>query len=270
MKKKKTFQLALVTGASSGIGKQLCRILAEEGISLIIAARNVNRLNILAQELSQKVPVTVFPVDLTNRQQRKQLIDKIFEAVPSLVVNSAGFGLYGEALTYETAKSMNMFEVNAATVLELSLEAARAMISANKEGVILNVSSAAAFQIFPYFSVYAATKAFVNSFSESFDAELKSHGIRVLTACPGVVATDFQRRASGEDKGRWVPFSMSVEFAANEIWKQIQKEKSLHTFDWKYRLGTFFGRYFVPKSILANILMRSIKSRHPFRKILKK
>ncbi|MGA8163839.1 MAG: SDR family NAD(P)-dependent oxidoreductase [Waddliaceae bacterium] len=261
MKKKKTFDLALVTGASSGIGRQLSRILAEEGIPLIIAARHVDQLNTLAQELGQKVEVTVFPVDLASPQEREKLIEKIGETVPNLVVNNAGFGLYGEALSYKIAQSMAMMEVNAAAVLELSLEAARVMISKHREGVILNVSSAAAFQIFPYFSVYAATKAFVNAFSESFDAELKPYGIRVLTSCPGVVATDFQRRASG-GATREAAFSMSVEFAANEIWKQIQQEKPLHIFDWKYRLGTFLGRYFIPKSLLVKILAKVIKNRH--------
>jgi len=103
------------------------------------------------------------------------------------------------------------------------------------------------------------------------ESQLKSHGIRVLTSCPGIVATDFQRRASEGDGGQSTISPMSVEFAANEIWKQIQNEKPLHIFDWRYRLLTFLGHYFVPKRISIKILMGIMGKRYSTRrKILKK
>jgi short-subunit dehydrogenase len=262
--------LAFVTGASSGIGKQLCRIFADEGIDLIITARNVDRLTALAEELRKKVNVVVCPADLSDRKQRRELIDKIHSHAPNLVVNNAGWGYYGEALTYETRVSMEMLEVDAAAVLELSLEAARAMISKGKKGVIMNVSSAAAFQIFPCFSVYAASKAFVNLFSESFDEEMRPYGIRVLAACPGTVDTNFRAFAANESEKR-TPSQpvMSVEFAAGEIWRQIKKRKPLHIFNWKYRLGTFLSYYLLPKRFVVWILRRAIKGRHAPRQIIK-
>ncbi|NGX42593.1 MAG: Serine 3-dehydrogenase [Chlamydiae bacterium] len=270
MKNKHDFSLALVTGASSGIGMQLCHLLAEEGIDLIITARRTENLQSLAEELGDKVNVEIVTADLANHHQRKELIEKMYERVPDLVVNNAGYGIYGEALTHETQKSMDMLEVDVAAVLEISLEGARALISSEREGVIMNISSSAAFQIFPYFAVYAASKAFVNNFSESFDEEVKHYGVRVLAACPGMVATEFPFVASGGAHREGNPLAMSVGFAASEIWRQILKRKPVHAFDWKYRIATFLSRYLIPKKITAMVMRKTIESRHPKKTIIKR
>jgi uncharacterized protein len=261
--KKPPFTLALVTGASSGIGEALCRLLASRNIALMITGRNLEKLHELASELSSHIDVTIFAADLADPTDRKEVIQKCYEYVPDLVINNAGFGLYGEALTYETQEQMEILEVNGNAVLELTLEAARAMLSANKQGVILNVSSTAAMQVFPCFAVYAAAKAFVSQLSESLDNEMRYYGIRVLTSCPGMVETQFRTRASGG-----VPVTekssfrgMSAAFAAEQIWYQIEKKKPLHVFDWKYRIGTFFTKYLLPKAWVAKILRAIIESR---------
>ncbi len=263
----KPFSLALVTGASSGIGEALCHLLAGKGVELIIAGRNKERLQQLAAQL--QVKATIVPGDLSLPADRLRLIEKIREAKPDLVINNAGYGLYGEALSYETQTQMDILKVDIDAVVELSLEAARKMVSSKKEGVIVNISSAAAFQVFPCFAVYAASKAFVNHFSESLDEELRHYGIRVLASCPGMVATHFRARASGEEIS---PGSsslvMTASFAANEIWGQIEKRKPIHVFNWKYRLGTWLTRYLIPKKWAIKIVRSNVEKRYTHRPII--
>jgi short-subunit dehydrogenase len=264
-----TFQLALVTGASSGIGKAICRLLAKNRIPLLITGRNQEKLTLLAEELKDQVEVEFFTAHLDQSRERSRVIEKIYKQVPNLVINNAGFGLYGQVLTHETKKQMEIFEVDAAAVLEISIEAARALISQGKPGVVLNVSSAAAFQTFPSFAVYSASKAFVNSFSQSFDEETKQYGVRILAACPGMVDTGFRERASEGAETKKYLFSMTPEIAAEEIWKQINAKKPLHIFDWRYRLVSFL-KNLLPKRFVINQVRRIIDSRYASRKIIKK
>lgn len=271
MKNHPQFNLALVTGASSGIGEALCELLASKKINLIINGRNVAKLNELAAKLRHNVDVTVLPADLAHSDERAEFIEKIYQFLPDLVINNAGFGLYGEALTYETKTQLEILEVNGNAVLDLTLESARALISANKKGVIMNVSSAAAMQVFPCFAIYAATKVFVNHFSESLDYEMKPYGIRVLASCPGMVETKFRIRAGGfPTPNQSHPKIMSASFAAKEIWHQIERGKSLHVFNWKYRLATFLTRYLLPKKWVADGVRNHIESRHPPRSLIKR
>jgi short-subunit dehydrogenase len=256
------FSLALVTGASSGIGTALCHLLASKNIPLIITGRDVGRLNALAAELKPFVDVIVFAADLSELEGRAAAIKSIREYQPDLIINNAGFGLYGEALTYDTKEQLEIAEVNAIGVLELTLEGARSMVSAGQAGVILNVSSAAAEQVFPCLAVYAASKTFVNQISESLDFEMSPHGIRILTACPGMVATAFSSRAAGQtipSKGFGV---MTASFAAEEIWMQIVKRRRKYIFDWKVRLVTYFSMC-LPTSWKARFLAKTIESRYP-------
>ena len=269
-----SFRLAIVTGASSGIGEALCRLLASKGIDLIITGRNTTALGELANSLSGQVKVIVQPFDLSLAEHRKKLIDLIHAFVPDLVINNAGFGLYGEALSYDTAEQLEIVNVNASAVLELTLEAARAMVAKNQKGIIVNISSAAGFLPFPCFSVYAASKAFVNNVSEGLDAEMRPYGIRVLAACPGMVATRFRQRAAGEtarpgqDKAKHSSFEvMSASTAAEEIWKQIQKQTPVRIFNWYYRILIFLARFVVPKSILLPNLRKNIEKRYHQRPI---
>lgn len=264
------FSLAFVTGASSGIGGALCRLLAKKGVPLMITGRDAAKLNAVTTELKPFVDIISFTADLAVAKERSRLIDKLYEYQPDLIINNAGFGLYGEALTYKTEEQLEIVNVNATAVLELTLEGARMLVTAGKKGVILNVSSAAAMQIFPCMAVYSASKAFVNQVSESLDYEMRPYGIRVLAACPGMVSTEFSTRAAG---GKKEPINektpvMSPEFAAEQLWWQITKQKPLYIFDWKVRLSTFFSRILLPKSLVARFLTKIIKARHPPRPII--
>lgn len=252
-------RLALVTGASSGIGREVCSLLAAKGIDLIVSGRNLDELHRLQSQLSPRVSVQALPADLSVVEERVRLLDLIHAQVPDLIINNAGFGLYGDALSYSSYEQAAILEVNGKALLELSLEGARAMISQGKRGVILNVSSAAAFHVFPSLAVYAASKAFVNQFSQAFDYEVKSYGVRVLAICPGMVATDFQRRAGGK-RGAWTAGAMPAKYVAEQIWKQIERCQPLQIVDWKYRLLTHLASL-LPKRLTASFNKRMIDTR---------
>lgn len=259
--KSRNFSTALVTGASYGIGEAVARLLAEKGISLILVARSKERLHDLANDLSPLVPVEVIACDLSQRDQLKSLVKAVRSRKPDLIVNNAGFGLYGDVLTWTTEQQQEMIDVDIKAFMELTIEGARTLIGAKKEGVIMNVSSVSAeMKIFPTFTVYAACKAFVNRFSESFDYEVAPHGVRVLASCPGMVDTNFRYRASGNEDQQSSGVSMHVDFVAKEIWWQIQKRKRVHLFDWKYRFLTVLS-WFIPKFVLARGMRREIENR---------
>lgn len=259
-------RLALVTGATSGIGKATCKLFAQKGIDLIISGRNQQQLHALQKNLSRQVKVQTVQADLSHEEERKSLIEVLHTQSPEIVINNAGFGLYGEALTYSTIEQTQILEVNGKAVLELTLEAARALISVNKKGVILNVSSGAAFQFLPSMAVYAASKAFINHFSVAFDFEVKSYGIRILTLCPGMVATNFQARAGGVSKRR--TGLMEADFIAEQIWKQIGQLRPLKIIDWKYRFLTRLS-FLIPRSFIAKMVKNIISQRMKRRKLIK-
>ncbi len=253
------FSLALVTGASSGIGAAFCRLLASKKIPLLITGRDVDHLNNLASELSKMVQVRGIVADLAQEGGREVLLKQIYLHQPDLVVNSAGFGLYGKALAHETAAQVAIMEVNAIALLELTLESARTLQTAGKKGVIMNISSAADRLVFPSLAVYAASKAFVTQFSRSFDSEMRPHGIAILAACPGVVNTRFRYRASGgkiKANGYW---AMTPEFVAEELWRQIESRKQVNVFDWKTCIGIALSRL-MPTKWVSKLLMRAIRS----------
>ena len=256
----KKFQMALVTGATSGIGEALCYLLAEKGIDLIVSGRDISKLENLKSQISQ-VKVKILQADLNDVSDIKKIIDVIRDDKPDLVINNAGFGLYGDALNYPIEKQLEILNVNGNAVLHITLESAKTLKDNKIQGTILNVSSAASFQVFPGFAVYSAAKAFVNQFSESLDFETKPHGIRVLTACPGMVKTGFRSRASGMNTKNQEGKSMDASFAAKEIWNQIVNGKRIHIFNWRYGLAIFFTRYLLPTSIVAKNLYSNIRKR---------
>jgi short-subunit dehydrogenase len=259
-RKIKSFSHALVTGATSGIGEAFCHLLASKGIDLCISGRNPEKLQQLADILGRQVDVKPIKADLSKKDERQLVIDHIRKEAPELVVNNAGFGIYGEAIDSTVEEEVEILHVNTVIPLEISLEAARALIARNRQGTILNVASVASFFTFPNLVLYSAAKACVVHFSKGLDFELAPKGVRVLAACPGMVATDFGRRAARGKPQVKRQGVMTAEYAAEQLWWQVQKEKSVHVFDWKYRFGVFLS-HFVPESLTARILQANIAKR---------
>lgn len=257
------YHLALVTGATSGLGEALARLLATKKIPLLLTGRNSDKLQSLKGELQRQVHVQTIQADLETSEGRKKVVDGIHAYSPDLVINSAGFGIYGDVLMNETSTQLKVMEVNANALIELTIEAARTLATRNKKGTILNIASAAAFPVFPGFAIYSASKACVVQFSESFNAELKPLGIRVLTSCPGVIPTHFRDRAQGEKVPKEGIEVIPVEKAVQEIWKQISTGQAVRIFNWYYRFNIFLVKYFIPKSILNPLIHKKMQQIRP-------
>lgn len=188
---------ALVTGASSGIGEAFAERLAQEKYDLVVVARSGELLEALAKRLGEKrsVEVEVFVADLTRPDDLLALEARIGEEPGfDLVVNNAGAGASGAFVDGDVDRDEQQIRLNVLALVRLSHAALRTMVPRGR-GTLINVSSLAAFAPLPYNATYAATKAFVNSFSESLAEELRDSGVRLQVLCPGFTRTNFQQRA---------------------------------------------------------------------------
>jgi short-subunit dehydrogenase len=189
--------IALITGASAGIGAELARVFAAHGHELVLVARREDRLKALADEIaaSGRPRPTVLTADLQRRDAVALLAAELSsrDLEPDIVVNNAGFGLNGAATALSRDEQLAMIDLNVRALTELSLAFVDSL--ARHRGGILNVASMAAFLPGPGMAVYYASKAYVLSFSEALHRELSGRGIRVTALCPGPVPTEFQARA---------------------------------------------------------------------------
>lgn len=201
------YQQVIITGASSGFGEAFARELASECSGLVLIARRGEKLQQLAGELTRQHPgleVRVCPCDLSCAEGRADLVSKLqaLEPVRTLLINNAGLGDYGAFAESEPFRNRSMIEVNIAAVVELT----RTMIPVMREkgGAVMNIASLAADVFIPDFAMYAATKAFVASFSEALHIELAEFGIPVLAVCPGPASTGFGdvARRGGQSSGK--------------------------------------------------------------------
>jgi len=190
---------ALITGASSGIGREFARQLANRARAIVLVARRSERLADLRDELLNRNPnleVHVRVVDLADKAQIELLIDSVArdKIDVDLLINNAGLGDSGAFATSDPIRNEQMALVNVVALTSLTRRLLPQMI-ANRRGGILNVSSSAGFLPIPGDAVYAATKAYVTSFSEAIRAELRGKGVNVCAVCPGPVRTQFQQVA---------------------------------------------------------------------------
>jgi uncharacterized protein len=184
------FTSALVTGASSGIGQAMARQLGAAGVPTVVVARREERLRALADEF---VGIEVLVADLTTSKGVGVVAKRVSDpARPiGLVVNNAGFGTSGNFYENDPRRLANEIGVNV-TALTLISRAALGVMVPRGSGYLLNVSSVASFQPAPRLAVYAATKAFVTSLTESLHEEVRGTGVHVTALCPGLIHTEFQ------------------------------------------------------------------------------
>lgn len=189
---------ALVTGASSGIGLELAKQFAAHGHDLVITSRHRDALEAVAGTIEGKfgVKVTVIPDDLIDPAAPQRLFDAIRAENIGVhfLVNNAGFGLGGEFAGTDITRELEMIQVNIAALTHLTKLFLPGMLK-RKKGMILNVASTAAFQPGPLMAVYYASKAFVLSFSQALDEELRNTGVSVTCLCPGATDTNFAETA---------------------------------------------------------------------------
>lgn len=193
------FRSALVTGASSGIGEVMARRLVGDGVPTVVVARRGDRLQAIADDAADGL-VEVLVADLVTAEGQRLVADRIAdESRPiDLVVNNAGFGTSGAFHTLDPDRLADEVELNVAALTRLSHAALAAMVP-HRRGWLLNVSSVAGFQPAPKLAVYAATKAYVTSLSESLHEEAKPHGVHVTALCPGLTETEFQSVSNTAD-----------------------------------------------------------------------
>jgi short-subunit dehydrogenase len=181
----------LVTGASSGIGRSFAEILAARGLNLVLAARRIDRLEVLAERLEGKFGITVMPleIDLGDPTAARRILDATVSLDIGLVVSNAGFGLKGAFEKDDPAVQAEMLMVNCQATTGLAHGFVPRLRARGKGGIIFT-SSVEGLIGCPYSAVYSATKAYVNALGEALWGELTPDGIDVLTLCPGATETE--------------------------------------------------------------------------------
>jgi len=223
---------AVVTGASSGIGHAYARALARRGFRVVLVARRADRLLALAQELGGPEKADVIPLDLARHEAPAALEAELARRghAVDLLVNNAGVGLTGVFHNQPLDRLLAMVDLNTRAVVELTRRFLPGMIE-RKRGAVVNVVSTSAFQPVPFLAVYAASKAFVLSFTEALATELQGTGVVVQALCPGLTQSEFYQVA-GTDR---VLFTRTPAMRPEEV-----AERSLHALD-KGRLRVIPG-----------------------------
>jgi uncharacterized protein len=190
-------KIALITGASSGIGKALAENFAQDGYDVILAARSVSKMEFQAADLKERynITATVIAADLESNEGAANLYREIKNSgfMLSALANNAGYGTFGEFKDSTLQSELAMMQINMSAIVVLTKLFMPDLLATN--GKIINTASTAAFQPGPYMAVYYATKAFVLSFSEAIAAELEGTGVTVTALCPGPTASGFQDKA---------------------------------------------------------------------------
>ncbi len=255
---------ALVTGASSGIGLELSRLLAREGYDLVVTARRLDRLEELAEGLRESHGCQVLPIesDLGSPGAAALLYEEVRKrgVLPTVLVNNAGFGDLGPFEEMDPERLAGMVQLNC-TALAMLCRLFLPEIIAHGGGRILNVSSVAAFQPGPFMAVYYGTKAFVQSFSEALAEELRGRGVTVTALCPGPTRSEFQQEARMDTsayvaRGR-LPTALAVALAGSKAMARARRVASPPS---RYRPLLFVSR-FLPRTVIIRAVRRLQESR---------
>ena len=243
---------ALVTGASSGIGADIARELADRGHGVTLVARREDRLTALAEEIQSKrhVRAEVVGCDLSDHSARERLVAEIGERglEVSVLVNNAGFGTAGSFQDLDLDGELRMVRTNVEAVVHLCGVFVPPMIERG-EGAVMNVASTAAFQPLARQSTYSASKAFVLSFTEVLSSDLKGTGVTATALCPGPVKTEFTDQHPGFDVSTPDFVWMSAEDCAKAAVKGLERGKRVVVPGVGNRIGTLAGQH-APRSVL--------------------
>jgi hypothetical protein len=242
--------VALVTGASAGLGVDFARQLSKRGHRLVLVARRKDRLDSLAKDLGNARAVAI---DLSKANAAAKLMADIEAAGEEVevLVNNAGFGLIGKFADLDAKRLRQMIDLNVGVLTDLCRAAAPQMI-ARKSGAILNIASTAAFQPGPNMAVYFATKAYVLSFTEALHEELKPHGIKVSCLCPGPTRTEFGEVAGFGGNGLFDRVVMESPDVVEAGLAALDKNRAVMVPGWKNKAVAASTR-FAPRSIVRKI-----------------
>ncbi len=239
---------ALVTGASSGIGRDIAIYLSELGYDLILVSRDENRLKETASNI--KTNVEIYPCDLTGRDNCFKLYDYFKEEDIDILVNGAGFGLFGNTWETDINKEMKMIDLNVTALHILTKLFLQDMVRKNK-GYILNIASSAGFLAGPGLNTYYATKNYVTKWTMGIYQELKAakSNVKICALCPGPVDTNFNKVAGGS----FTVKALSSEYVAHYAVDKMFKNKLIIIPGFMVKMGVFFNR-FLPTKLSLKIV----------------
>ena len=243
-------KVALITGASAGLGVEFARQLSKRGHHLVLVARRKDRLETLAKELGNARAIAL---DLSKSGSAAKLLADLKAAGEQveILVNNAGFGLIGRFAELDAKRERQMIDLNVGALTDLCRAIAPAMVK-RKSGGILNVASTAAFQPGPNMAVYFATKAYVLSLTEALHEELKPHGVHVSALCPGPTRTEFGEVAGFGGNGLFDRVAMeSPEVVAAGL-DGLDRNRAVVVPGFANKAGAFSTR-FAPRSVVRRI-----------------
>lgn len=248
--------VALITGASSGIGWELAQIHARNQGDLVLVARRKQLLESLATELNQKykVLVLVIELDLTVEGAVVKLVEQLNNDKIHVryLFNNAGFGGYGEFTDRSISEDLAMIQLNVSSLVELSHAIANQMIN-NGGGMILNTASTAGFIPGPLQATYFATKAFVVSFSQAIDQELRKKGVTVTALCPGPVKTEFIDVA-GMSKSKMFDGAKTAQYTANKGYNAMLKKQLICISEPSLKILLNYFLWMVPRRVVLKMV----------------
>ena len=247
---------ALITGASNGIGLELAKVHASKGDNLVLVARNKNKLDELKLELEKQFKISVYTIgkDLSAANAAQEVYDETVQQKIQIdyLINNAGFGDFGMFYETDWNKELQMINLNITTLTHFTKLYLKEMVK-RRSGKIMNVASTAAFQSGPTMAVYYATKAYVLSFSEAVDNEVRDKGVTITTLCPGATESGFQVAAAMEEsklvKGKKLPSSKEV---AEYGYKAMMKGKTIAIHGFMNAVMANSVR-FTPRSLVVKI-----------------
>ena len=255
-------KVTLITGASSGIGEAFARRLAAEKHNLVLVARSEDKLHTLCDELmlEHKITAHYVALDLTDYEADSQIFKETEKHGLEVdwLINNAGVGSMGDFAQLGLERELQMIDLNISALVALT-HCYLQQMRERKSGVIINVSSAAGFQPIPFMATYAATKAFVTSFSEAVAEENRPFNIKVLALCPGATETNFFDAANIKEpiqvKGMQTPEEV-VEAAL----KAVKKGKSLVVSGLANYIGSVLGTI-VPNALVTRTVGKVLRSK---------
>jgi short-subunit dehydrogenase len=252
----------LITGASGGIGEAFARRLAREGHNLFLVARSEEKLQSICSEFRSEHNVTAqfVAVDLTEHDADKIVFEETEKRGIEVdwLINNAGFGSMGDFYTLPLDRELEMIDLNVRCLVALTHRYLAGMRE-RKRGTIINVSSAAGFQPIPFMATYAATKAFVTSFSEAIAEENRSYGIQVLALCPGSTETNFHA-AAGMDRAMGFKGQETAEDVVETAIRAVGTGRAKIVSGWTNWLVASAVNFF-PNSLITRTLGKGMRAR---------
>ena len=251
----------LITGASSGIGAAFARKLAARGRNVLLVARSEDKLIALCNELGRVTSIRAqyVALDLQQPDAAAQLFEETQkrELEIEMLINNAGFGSMGDFAKLDLNRELEIIQLNVRALVDLTYRFLQPMRE-RKRGAIVNVASTAGFQAVPYMATYAATKAFVLSFSEALWEENRLHGVHVMALCPGVTETNFFE-AAGIDHPPMRMIQTPEEVVETAL-RALNRKKSTVISGWINLLATEAERFF-PRSVVTRVAGKALRSR---------